>query len=378
MSSSKIRVVRGPTLRGKIKTVVGIIPAETLVLHHFVPHRNVLKNEGYQRNPTESRISQLARELKLGRVDLPTSVLLNLRCADSKSVLRKQIDPDSYTLELDSKKAESEHRLFVVDGQHRIRALQKAIIDLEAHIENIKIPFVCMIGADESREMEQFHVVNSNAKSVPTDLALALLKARAQDDPEFANLVEQQGRKWQIDAQKLVEQLAVSSSMWKSRIRLPNQPKGDTTVPSASFVRSLKPLLTQTALFRSLKTVEKQAQVIDAYWKAIGRVFPEAFENPIEFNIQKGVGVEVMHSIFPVVIDLARSNSDSLFKPESYVEFLQYALIELDGLNGEGQSVRGIDFWRLGRNGAAGAFSSSAGKRRLAEYLQHLLPELDL
>ncbi len=377
MNKADLRVVRGPTLRSGIITVVGIIPAEILVVHHFVPYRKVLEQEGYQRIPTESRITQLARELQQNNVDLPTSVLLNLRNCDQDEVL-VSTGNDNYLLKLDLEKAASKHRLFVVDGQHRIRALQKAIEEYEVDIRNIKVPFVCMIGGDEMHEMEQFHVVNSNAKSVRTDLALNLLKERAQYDPEFANLLAQRGRKWEVDAQALTERLAKASSTWKNKIRHPNAPVGETTVPSSSFVRSLKPLLTQTALFKSIRDQEKQAQVIDAYWRAIRRILPEAFEQPKNFSLQKGIGVEVMHSIFPVVLDLARSEGGSLYDPQSYAPVLQIALTNLDGLNGDGKTVQGVEFWLAGRHGAAGAFTSAAGKRRLAEYLHTLLPELEI
>ena len=49
---------------------------------------------------------------------------------------------------------------------------------------NFEIPFVCMLGADEREEMEQFFVVNSTAKSVRTDLALDLLKQRAESQSQ--------------------------------------------------------------------------------------------------------------------------------------------------------------------------------------------------
>ena len=377
MNKEHLRVVRGPTLRSGIVTVVGVIPAETLVAHHFVPYRKVVSNEGYQRIPTESRISQLARELQQQNVDLPTSVLLNLRDCRADDIL-ENIGNDNYLFQLNRDKASDEHRLFVVDGQHRIRALQKAIEEYEVDIRNIKLPFVCMIGGDEMHEMEQFHVVNSNAKSVRTDLALNLLKERAQSDPEFARLLEQRGRKWEVDAQALTERLAEASSTWKNRIRHPNTAIGETIVPSASFVRSLKPLLTQTALFKSIRDSEKQAQVIDAYWRAIRRILPEAFEQPKQYSIQKGVGVDVLHSVFPVVLDLARSEGGSLYDPNSYVVILNDALSKLEGLNGDGKSVQGVKFWQAGRHGAAGAYTSASGKRRLSEYLHTLLPELDI
>lgn len=377
MRLSETHVVRGPTLRDKIMTVVGVMPAEVLVLHHHVPHRNVLQGTGYQRNPGEKRVTQLAHGIERRKVDLPTSVLLNLRDVKEEDVLEKT-GADSYFLRLDPDKASDEHRLFVVDGQHRILALQKALDDYEANVENIKIPFVCMVGADEMREMEQFHVVNSNAKSVPTDLAFSLMKARAEHDPEFAERIEERGRKWEIDAQSLTERLVTSSNTWKDCIRLPNTPKGETTVPSGSFVRSLKPLLTQSALFQSIKSPEKQVQVIDAYWRAIRRVLPEAFESSSNYSIQKGVGVEVLHSIFPYVLELARSSDGSLYQPESYELFLDKALNGIAGLNGEGESVQGADFWRTGRMGAAGIFATAAGRRRLAGYLRTQLPEPDL
>ena len=297
MSLSEIRVVRGPTLKQGIMTIVGIIPAKILIMHHFVPHRNVLKNEGYQRNPTANRISKLANDLTANKVDLPTSVLLNIRGVKESDVLKK-LHNDNYTLNLDPDKADDQHRLYVVDGQHRIRALDKAINDLGAELSNIKIPFVCMIGADETREMEQFHVVNSNAKSVPTDLALDLLKARFDQDPNFKSEILEKSLQWQVEAQRMTELLTTQNTIWKGKIRLPNATKGDTIVPSASFVRSLKPLLASSTLFYGVRDINKQIQILDAYWKGINRVLPEAFEDPSKYSLQKGVGVDVMHSIF--------------------------------------------------------------------------------
>lgn len=377
MNRSRITVVRGPTLRNKTMTVIGSIPAETLVRHHFVPRRDVLKDTGYQRTPTATRVTRLAGELARNGVDLPTSVLLNLRIGDPECVLTDE-GADIYTLNLNPEEAEGEHRLYVVDGQHRISALQKAIDEYEADISPIKIPFVCMIGADETREMEQFHVVNSNAKSVPTDLAFDLLKARSDRSPEFAEWINRKGKQWEVDAQSLTHQLATTSGCWEGRIRLANSPKAETTVPAASFVRSLRILLTQTALFRRIKETERQAQVINAYWQAVRRVLPEAFEEPRQYNIQKGVGVDVMHSIFPNLLDQARVQGESIFKPNSYEDALRVALGGLEWVNSDGDIVSGSEFWRTGRAGAAGAFTSAAGKRRLADLLESRLPEFEL
>ena len=216
MNKSRIEVIQGPTLHGSIKTVVGVIPAETLVRHHSVPQRDVLRATGYQRSPSQKRVNELAGSITRREVDLPTSVLLSLRGECASQVLTR-VGPDAYELDLSPEKASTDHKLFVVDGQHRVKALEKAMNEDQADILNVKIPFVCMIGADESQEMEQFHVVNSNAKSVPTNLALELLRARAEHDPNFAQRVKDGGRKWELDAQGLTQHLAMASSTWKKQ-----------------------------------------------------------------------------------------------------------------------------------------------------------------
>ncbi len=374
MKETHIEVIQGPTLHGCIMTVVGVIPAEMLVMHHAVPQRDVLRATGYQRTPSPKRVNELAGSITRREVDLPTSVLLSLR-GESASQVLSRVGPDRYELALDPEKAATEHQLFVVDGQHRVKALAKAMNEDQADVLNVKIPFVCMVGADESQEMEQFHVVNSNAKSVPTDLALELLRARAANDPSFEQRIKDSGRKWELDAQSLTQHLATASSTWKGRIRLANTKKAQTTVPAASFVKSLKPLLAQPTLFRRIPSTEQQGQVIDAYWRAIRRVLPEAFEDPPKFNIQKGIGVDVMHSVLPNLLDQVRASGASVFKPDSYQELVAQALHNVEAPNGEGDLVTGADFWRTGRDGAAGIYSSAAGKRRLAELIEARLPE---
>ena len=42
LNRSVMEVMRGPTLKGDIPTVVGVMPVETLVRHYFVPRRDSL------------------------------------------------------------------------------------------------------------------------------------------------------------------------------------------------------------------------------------------------------------------------------------------------------------------------------------------------
>lgn len=99
---------------------------------------------------------------------------------------------------------------------------------------------VCVhAGADEIEEMTQFYVVNLTAKSVRTDLALDLLKQRAENDPNLMASLVEKGEDWKVEGQTIAEELA-KTRLWKDRIRFPGDPQGETTIGSAGIVGSLE------------------------------------------------------------------------------------------------------------------------------------------
>ena len=60
----------------------------------------------------------------------------------------------------------------------------------------------------------------------------------------------------------------------------------------------------------------------------------------------------------------------------SYTKVLGGSLSTLTGDTRDGQQVSGEDFWLSGEQGAAGAFSSSAGRRVLAARLRVGFPKI--
>jgi hypothetical protein len=234
-----------------------------------------------------------------------------------------------------------------------------------------------MVGATEAEEMEQFYVVNSRAKSVRTDLAFALLKKLSDRDASVLERLEEKGKAWQVTAEKIVEEIVEKSQVWRGLIRLPAMEKGATTMPSASFVTSMKPLLDYP--FFSRLSFEQQVQVLEAFWSGLREVMRPAFDSPSDYVVQKGVGVTAMHAILVDLLEIVRSNGNSVVEPASFSNVMREPIAELSGeaQDGVGTPVGGIDFWRIAPDGAAGSYSSSAGRRVLIAKIRQFLPHVE-
>lgn len=369
-SVAAVRVAEGQPLRSGTPTIVGFMPIGAIIPGGYeIPYYNSQTKKGYQRQPQESRVNQLANDLKKNLTDLPTAVLFNIRNRQAREAV------DRHELQLEKLQGLNRAKFSVVDGQHRVLALEKLMSENPETWSGFMIPFVCFLGATEQEEMEQFYIVNSTAKSVKTDLALTLLRKRAENPEVYRSLTER-GREWQVQGQAIVEWLTGESSVWRNRIRAANMDKGSTTISLASMVSSLKPLLS-TPYFRGLKP-EQQATIVDAYWQAIREVLRPAFDQPEDYTVQKGVGVMVLHSVLPDVMECVRSRGLMTSDPSSYKKILEEALTTLQGDTAEGEIVEGVEFWASAPRGAAGSYSSSAGRRVLGAKIRQLLPPVQM
>jgi DGQHR domain-containing protein len=374
-SKMLIPVVEGQPLRSGVKTVTGSIPAGTLKERFQIPYRDSLRKTGYQRKPQESRINRLMNQIRRNRVDVPTSVLFNVRGNKARDLIIKD-EQGHLWLQLDENSV-GDVIFYVVDGQHRVLAVVRLVGEDLDKWKNYKLQFVLMLGASESEEVNQFYVVNSTAKSVRTDLALDLLKQRADADGRVMEDAIETGQRWKIDGQTIVEKLYADSPVWRGKIRLANAEKGDSILPAASFVASLRPLLV-SPYFAALST-QQQVKVLDAYWQGIRETCREPFDNEADnYALQKGIGVTAMHELLVTVIEHVRSKGESAFDANAYRIVMESVLANLDGDNRDGENVSGSDFWLTAPlGGAAGSYSSSAGKRVLIAKLRQLLPRME-
>ncbi len=355
------------TLRGEdIQTFVGVIEVKELITRFQIPYWEHENKRGYQRNLEERRVNNFAQELKDGKVSIPTSLLLSVRDATLKP---KYLTGGMYELELPPA---GEPIFYVVDGQHRLMAL-KHLVDEEPDgpWSHWRISIVIFFGADENTEMTQFHIVNSNAKSVRTDLALELLAERVERDSGLmADLISKK-QDWKIQALRLTEQISKRGE-WLRLIQFAGQEKNNTIIRSNSFVSSLR-IAHKDTMFKSFD-LKSREELLRAYWSGIRRVLPECFQEPQKYTLQKTVGVFVMHQLLPDVIMRVKFNGYPHNKADAYETVMSDALLALSGENKLFDTVSGHEFWRAGKTGAAGAYTSGSGHNLLAERIRQQLP----
>jgi DGQHR domain-containing protein len=255
--------------------------------------------------------------------------------------------------------------LYIVDMQHRLGGYEWALEQEEgARLADFPLVVTIADGLSRLEEVDQFDLINTTQKKVRTDLARRLKVMQAKDlDHRLA--LDQQGKLWEAKGPVIADILNKSSGVWHQRILPPNKSKRDMpsmVVRETSFVSSLKPVL-QTPYFVRQKE-EHSAELISRYWEAIRLVFPEAFQNPDAYVIQKTPGIYSLHELAPEVFELARDKGD--VSAETLYEILSSL----------GQVDEGVFFWHTENDEGAALYGSMKGFRILASTLRQYLPSL--
>jgi len=75
-----------------------------------------------------------------------------------------------------------------------------------------------------------------------------------------------------------------------------------------------------------------------------------------------------------------RSSGRSVIEASTYRDIMKEPIERLQGeaQDGLGSPVQGVDFWRTAPQGAAGSYSSSAGRRVLISKIRQSLPTVEV
>lgn len=281
--------------------------------------------QGYQRREETPRIKKLGNWLRrnveggLG-VLMPTAILTSTRDA--------KIDYDAATARVTLHRAKP---LYVVDGQHRKAGLRYAIHQKSLDsLRDFEMPLIIVEDLTREEEMEQFAVVNGTQKGVRTDLVnMILTQLAAAKGDDFIGEKDQ----WKVVVSRTVA--ALNDEMggpWERRIVMPNEKaatraesidnpelRNRMLVRATSFMTSLRPIyeyLRQYFDNRSLSSEERaqeMTQIVGAFWSAVRKLNPTAFENPADYVIQKTPGIFALHRMCARLLPMmhiARRNWD--------------------------------------------------------------------
>lgn len=314
--------------------------------------------KGYQRPVTKSRLRQISEYLRSEEGMLPTSILLCIRQPH-----QARFEPtgghtsggDAGILTVDA-----DVPMWVVDGQHRLYGLERALTKDKARwLADYPLPVVIVDGIDAYEEMRYFHVINTRHKGVPTDVVdRHFLTMR---EAEGVGLLEREGEKnyRRARATMLTDLLnSDPASPWRGMIRMPGEkvdPK--QTMRQHSMVTSLEPVVSDSLVERA--SDEEAWKLLLNYWTAARDMWGSAFEAPKEYVIQRPLGAGALHQVFPDVIELCRADDD--FSSEKMNDVLSYV-------------GRSAGFWHTVRGHHLVRQSGARYVRALAEYLRERLP----
>jgi DGQHR domain-containing protein len=344
------------------------IPAGALLDRVEVDEWSDKHKDGYQRAVSAARLREVAAYVRGNDAIMPLSGLLNAR-ADMDGSYGKVLE-FSKTAEFSPEISvgmltlpDPPETLKIVDMQHRLGGIGLAI---ESGLDELReFPVIATIsdGLSKMEEVEQFELINTTQKKVRTDLARRLLSLQANEVDRRVK-IDRKGRLWEATGPTVVDWLNTKGQIWKGRIMPPNKSKAEmpkAIVRETSFVTSLKPIL-QGPFYRRMQEAQV-AELIDRFWQAVARLWPECFVIPEDYVIQKTPGVFCMHALAPEVIELVRAKNLDL----SVANLLKAM---------EGWKSLESDFWAADGDGAA-KYGSMKGFTQLAADLREHLPDAD-
>ncbi len=282
-----------PMTQGKHILYCFVISARTLSDLVRINRRDTDKETGYQRPLSPSRVKAIANYID-GKNSIPNSILIAL---DDPDV---QISDDGRKLTIPNKPDTG----WVIDGQHRLAG---AIVAKE----EIELLVIAFVGIDKKQQIQQFIIINREAKGVPTSLYYDLLKD-LPDPKTPQEIAHERAADIGNDLRK------DDDSNFFSRVVLINPKRGEISL--TNFVRKVTPLVKEKGRF-AVYTYLEQRGILYNYFKALEEVFPKEF-TPKTMTFFRTLGFGAVINALTTVFDLSMKHYKG-FKIEHVVQVLR-------------------------------------------------------
>lgn len=350
-------------------------PARWLIkrtqVDHWKPEQDGedVEKQGYQRGESSSHINAIGRYIRgaVGRATstnappvFPTSVLLAVREDVEFTDSNDEAEPAGPGWgRVGTVTIKDGQQLWVIDGQHRIKGLEKAVseadVEVQALLQEYSLPVTIMVCKKKVHELIHFVTINKEAKSVRTDLAERLLDTIQSQNPDLIaderirKAVKQ--RSAALDIARYLE--STQDQPWYGRIAKPNERRGGNKVATeGQLSKSLRHICQARPIGWSREDVRG---FIVNFWQVLETLLPEPFESPKDYVLQRAVGFGALHRLLP---NLAQHKSKQALK----------SLLE-----GVDPFFTDPNYWL--RRGEASQYSSEGGYKDHAERMLEAIRE---
>lgn len=287
---------------------------------------------GFQRVLEERRAKLLASDITKARSEenafLPTSILL---------ATESEIEYDSGRQEISFNTEPGAGQVCpfaVVDGQHRIVGMRKAV-EKDSSLASFPMAVVIATGLDKLEQMLHFYLVNTKQKAVDKSIEQQIkAKLRRMGDigehvflPDRILRDVQRGRdRAAIDfVQDLNEH---PESPWYGRVIMANEKRGEhSTIQQSTLVKSVQEFLLARGhkLANNNLPLDTRKAMLRNYWSAIGDLLVTDVKKSVVFRY---TGTVFFHTISqPLFNWLTTSGGD--YRIDSIKKRLQAAFEEL-------------------------------------------------
>ena len=271
-----------------------------------------------------------------------------------------------------------------VDGMHRIEGIRHAVeVKGNEDLGEYEFSVIILRDLDKNQEMNQFRVVNGEAKSVNTALVNTMLvRIQIMQGEDYI----EEKLKWKVIAQKTLESLNTKENgVWFDKIIMPDKSKYSAQeindepekkhrriTFATSFITSLKPVINRleaAGIWNDRmpidSKVESLIEILDAFWSTLHLNMKPAFDEASDYVLQKTPGVFSMHWLLCELITRNYQARLSLESIDSYDRHIGGGRVESMLAN----------YWKIGTDELnATAYGSMKGFKEL---YQSILDEID-
>ncbi len=286
---------------------LGFAPANLLYSLSFTDILDEETGRGYQRRLNPHHSLDFRKYIQ-GVHSSTIPLTFNLRPRTDGAWRLVKIEGDRARLEL----RPNAGRVFAqVDCQHRLGFLN----DLP-----VSLPFMSFIGLTVREEMEVFKVINSKAKGLSTSLLdfhdATLAGDLAAERPELFIALQLNNN---------------SESPWYRQLDLGGSSTSGLLRRASlrTMQKAIKRFLKQTGILES-NSPETAAQMVLDFWSAVAIVLREAWDNPRQHLINKGVGV---YALMGIAGDLYTESAIQQCNKRYFVNRLSEFLMDIDWKN---------------------------------------------